>query len=107
MVNTSWLNQATESSAKTEINKDTRGTLNQVYDWFVIHDLFNDWINVSSDLNCIPAVSAFIYRRKQVVNTSWLNQATESSAKTEINKDTRGTLNQVYDWFVIHDFMIA
>ena len=35
---------------------------------------------------------------------SWLNQGTESSVKTEINKDIRGTLNQVYDWIVIHDF---
>ena len=34
-----------------------------------------------------------------------MNQGTESSVKTEINKDTRGTLNQVHDWVVIHDFM--
>ena len=53
------------------------------------------------------AVSAFIYWRKQEVINSWLRQGTESSVETEINKDTRGTLNQVYDWVVIGDFMIA
>ena len=61
------------------------------FDWFKMHKcrfLFINW-------------------RNQEMITGWLNQGTESSAKTEINKDTRGTFNQVYDWVVIHDFVIA
>ena len=56
-----------------------------------------------NDLICILAV----LRRKQEVIISWLNQGTESSVQTKINKDTGGTFNQVYDWVVIHDLMIA
>ena len=60
-----------------------------------------------NDLICIPAVLAFIYWRKQEVIISQLNQGTESSVQTKINKDTRGTFNQVYNWVVFHDFMIV
>ena len=60
-----------------------------------------------NDLIYILAVLTFIYWRKQEVIISWLNQGTESSVQTKINKDTGGTFNQVYDWVVIHDLMIA
>lgn len=59
--------------------------------------LFNDRAHVFEWFNNLLAVSAIIYCRKQEVFTNSFNEGTESSAKTEVNKDTGDTFNQVYD----------